>query len=68
MKTHCYRGHEFTPENTYIFPSSGKARCRQCRLWRDRKRREAARQQPNCSRAEVTDYARDMSLPTDFPL
>lgn len=26
----CKRGHEFTPENTYIFPN-GKRNCRQCR-------------------------------------
>lgn len=26
----CQRGHEFTPENTYIVPSSGKRRCREC--------------------------------------
>lgn len=29
-KTHCKRGHEFTPENTYITPSSGGRNCRQC--------------------------------------
>jgi 5-methylcytosine-specific restriction endonuclease McrA len=29
-KTHCDQGHEFTPENTYITPGSGKRRCRVC--------------------------------------
>ncbi|QAY14157.1 HNH endonuclease [Mycobacterium phage Colt] len=29
-KTHCKRGHEFTPENTYMNPSSGGRQCRQC--------------------------------------
>jgi HNH endonuclease/NUMOD4 motif len=29
-KTHCVRGHEFTPENTYINPSRYFRTCRQC--------------------------------------
>lgn len=29
--THCKRGHEFTPENTYVYPNrNGKRRCRTC--------------------------------------
>lgn len=28
-KTHCMRGHEFTPENTYIKPN-GTRRCKTC--------------------------------------
>jgi hypothetical protein len=28
-KTHCKRGHEFTPENTYLI--NGMRHCRQCR-------------------------------------
>lgn len=28
-KTHCHRGHEFTPENTYTPPSGGRY-CRKC--------------------------------------
>ena len=32
-KTHCKRGHEFTPENTYRRPRGGRA-CRTCvRFW-----------------------------------
>jgi hypothetical protein len=27
-KTHCHRGHEFTPENTYL--TRGKRQCRSC--------------------------------------
>jgi len=30
-KTHCKRGHEFTPENTYINPTSGGRQCRACK-------------------------------------
>lgn len=30
-KTHCKRGHEFTPENTWISPTSGGRTCRACR-------------------------------------
>ena len=29
-KTHCPYGHEYTPENTYIIPSSGGRVCREC--------------------------------------
>jgi hypothetical protein len=29
--THCKRGHEFTPESTYVHPKSGGRRCRVCR-------------------------------------
>ncbi len=28
-KTHCVHGHEFTPENTYLRPTGGRA-CRRC--------------------------------------
>lgn len=38
-KTHCLRGHEFTPENTYVRKDKGKGKrgCRECRAqqWRD---------------------------------
>lgn len=30
LKTHCKRGHEFTPENTYM-KSMGKRQCRECK-------------------------------------
>lgn len=29
-KTHCDNGHEFTPENTYVYPGGGR-KCRRCR-------------------------------------
>lgn len=43
-ETHCKRGHEFTPENTYIQRSRGVIRGRGCRACAEllRKQREAA--------------------------
>lgn len=41
-KTHCMRGHEFTPENTRIRPN-GSRMCRTCRALRRRHERAAAR-------------------------
>lgn len=43
-KTHCKRGHEFTPENTYVMSSGGRS-CRACmriheKNWRDKKKAE----------------------------
>lgn len=42
-KTHCVRGHEFTPENTYVNPSGGRE-CRRCRM----DRRSAEREGRTC--------------------
>jgi hypothetical protein len=44
-QTHCKHGHEFTPENTYTYPtyggrSTGRA-CRECMRARTRRYREA---------------------------
>ena len=39
-KTHCKRGHEFTEENTYIQPSTGKRGCRRCKRDAMRKYRD----------------------------
>lgn len=44
QRTHCKRGHEFTPENTGVGPS-GRRRCRTCR--RLRMRRIRARETNN---------------------
>lgn len=37
-QTHCLRGHEFTPGNTYIKPGTNKRECRECMRERDRRR------------------------------
>ena len=42
-KTHCVRGHEFTPDNTYI-SKTGKRRCRACGAEDHRRKREERRQ------------------------
>ncbi|OZC62149.1 hypothetical protein CH267_00990 [Rhodococcus sp. 06-621-2] len=44
-KTHCFRGHQFTAENTYMHPSGSRA-CIECRriykrAWRLRKKNAA---------------------------
>jgi hypothetical protein len=35
--THCPKGHEFTPENTYVRPATGHRQCRACKLERQRR-------------------------------
>lgn len=37
IKTHCIRGHEYTPENTYVNKKTGARRCRMCMLRRSSK-------------------------------
>jgi hypothetical protein len=39
QKTHCYRGHEFTADNTYVRPAGDRA-CRICQLATKRARRQ----------------------------
>jgi hypothetical protein len=38
-KTHCKWGHEFTPENTALYPSTNSRRCKKCEVERQRKYR-----------------------------
>jgi HNH endonuclease len=42
-KTHCSKGHEYTPENTYISPKKGRRDCLTCRKERNRQSRERLR-------------------------
>lgn len=41
-RTHCRRGHEMTPENSYLRPDSGHAYCREC--GREKRRNKIKRQ------------------------
>lgn len=42
--THCRRGHEFTAENTYTTPGTGRRTCRTCMMeWRAKHRPAAFR-------------------------
>jgi len=50
--THCKRGHEFTPENTYL--SNGGRGCRQCSADRYRARREIAARDEVAERYGIT--------------
>jgi hypothetical protein len=43
QKTHCVNGHEFTAENTYIFPRDGTRQCRACRREADAQRKPRRR-------------------------
>jgi len=38
-RTHCIRGHEFTPENTYVQPKTGHRYCKACIALRQRQYR-----------------------------
>jgi hypothetical protein len=38
--TQCIRNHPFTPENTYINPTSGSRQCRTCRREDNRRRKQ----------------------------
>lgn len=41
-RTHCPRGHEYTPDNTYLNGPTKKRGCRACSLDRHRRRKEGA--------------------------
>ena len=44
VKSHCLRGHEFTPQNSYIRPDNGRRQCIKCIRLRTRKRDVTPRQ------------------------
>jgi hypothetical protein len=43
QKTACYKGHPYTPENTYYRANTGKKQCRLCAREMDRKRKHIRR-------------------------
>lgn len=46
-KTHCVNGHEFTPENTYVFEPRRMRTCRACNLIHTHNRRAKAFRAPS---------------------
>lgn len=56
-KTHCPKGHEYTPENTYTHPVDGRRVCNGCRgIYREEhreERREKSREYMRRRRAEA---------------
>lgn len=57
VKTHCDQGHEFTPENTYIYSDGGR-KCRTCRRLQQRRYVEAKQGRPVIPRGEKTHCPR----------
>lgn len=64
-KTHCKRGHEFTPENTYINPSNKSRNCRTCDRLTDRVRyiRYGKKQAQEAYLKKKMDANRNLSWP-----
>lgn len=40
--SHCPKGHEFTPESTYVRPDDGRRRCRTCEKTRRNLKKESS--------------------------
>lgn len=53
--THCSRGHEFVPENTYWKKSNGTRECRTCMYARDSLRKKRARVEARAKRRPRSD-------------
>lgn len=55
VKTHCPKGHEYTPENTYLGKRKNNRTCRECSRTRDRERKRNLRR----SRKLIRDLAQE---------
>jgi hypothetical protein len=52
-QTHCERGHEFTPENTYTWTDSGGGTHRQCRACNRAREQRRTRRTGRQSHTEI---------------
>jgi len=52
-KTHCPQGHEYSPENTYVYPSRSARRCKTCDRFRVAESRRKARNNNNNNNQKV---------------
>lgn len=57
-KTHCERGHEYTPENTYLSTRSDGRTQRVCRACKRESNQEYRRRDPERTREQWREYAR----------
>lgn len=51
----CFKGHEYTPENTIVQKSTGKRQCRQCKRISGREYERRTREKRKGSRAAARD-------------
>lgn len=63
--THCINGHEFTPENTYIY-ASGHRRCRTCDRKLDKERKNNKTRIENVEKNRVQRKTRKQELWNDW--
>lgn len=65
----CTKGHLYTPENTYVYPTTGKRECLTCRRRWDRERspeKWAKEKQTMTNSSEMRDFARNPKLNWDI--
>lgn len=67
-KTHCARGHEFTPENTYIRPDTKGRVCRACKRDNDRRYASGHALPEYVNGRETESHGRKPSAPKSDPV